>query len=148
MKGLDQGHLHPKLEVPILSWMRIELRPPWWEASTPENSHSNSLWIDIRNIYKRYEPVTLLPPVQAVTWKIEHTWAALGCRPNSTLASHSTLNIAIRHLQKKIRIFTVKQDKSCRGHHYEETDQGHCSYKTRSPKTYKSWQRIGPGPPW
>jgi hypothetical protein len=36
MERLDQGHLHPKLEVP-------EPGSPRWEASTPEKSHSNTI---------------------------------------------------------------------------------------------------------
>ncbi len=36
-----------------------------------------------------------------------------------TLASHSILNIDIEHLQ--VCVFTVKQDRSRRGHHYGKT---------------------------
>ncbi len=48
MKRLDQGHLHPNLEVPRLTCPRRESNP---QASTLEKSHSNSLLIAIRKIY-------------------------------------------------------------------------------------------------
>jgi hypothetical protein len=53
MKRLDQGHLHPKLEVPGLIPGRESNLGLYvcWEASTLEKSHSNSLLIAIRNIY-------------------------------------------------------------------------------------------------
>ncbi len=61
MKGLDQGHLYPKLEVPGLTC-------PGWESNEGlrsgrelEKSHSNSLLIAIRTT--TYEPTTWLPPV-------------------------------------------------------------------------------------
>ncbi len=47
MKRLDQGHHHPKLEVPRLTCPSRESNPglPGWEASTLEKSHSNSFLI-------------------------------------------------------------------------------------------------------
>jgi hypothetical protein len=39
VERLDQGHLHPQLEVRP----GIKPRPPQWEASTLEKNHSNSL---------------------------------------------------------------------------------------------------------
>jgi hypothetical protein len=46
MKRLDQGHLHPKPEVPRLTCPGRELNPgPWWEAKTLEKSHSNRLLV-------------------------------------------------------------------------------------------------------
>ncbi len=44
MKRLDQSPLHPKLEVPRLTWPSREANPglPGWEASTLEKSHSKS----------------------------------------------------------------------------------------------------------
>ncbi len=53
-KRLDQGHLHPKLEVPgtDISWPGIEPRPPpRWEASTLEKSISNSLYCSYYYLY-------------------------------------------------------------------------------------------------
>jgi hypothetical protein len=49
MGRLDQGHLHPKLEVPRLTCSGRDSnpglpRPPWWEANTLERSHSNILF--------------------------------------------------------------------------------------------------------
>jgi hypothetical protein len=48
LKRLDQGHLHPSLEVPRLTCPDRESDP---QASTLETSHSNSLLIAIWNIY-------------------------------------------------------------------------------------------------
>jgi hypothetical protein len=47
MKRLDQGHLHPKLEVSrlnVTAGNTAEPGPPRWEASPLEESHSNSLF--------------------------------------------------------------------------------------------------------
>jgi hypothetical protein len=70
LKNLDQGHLHPKQEVP-----RIEPGPPRWETSTLENSHSNSFLIAIWIIYiwacEQWRMLeTWLPPVHVLH---EHT---------------------------------------------------------------------------
>jgi hypothetical protein len=63
MKRLDQGHLHPKLEVPGLTCAGRESNPG---ASTQEKSHSNSLFIAFGT--STYEPATiewfLLPTIQ------------------------------------------------------------------------------------
>ncbi len=50
MKKLDQGHLHPELEVPGLTCPSQESNLGQWEASTLEKSHSNRLLIAIQNI--------------------------------------------------------------------------------------------------
>ncbi len=53
LKRLDQGHLHPKLEVPRLTCPEQESHtgPLRWEASALEKSNSNSLLIAFPNIY-------------------------------------------------------------------------------------------------
>jgi hypothetical protein len=52
MKRLDQGHLHPKLEVPGLTCPGRESNPAFpVEGGTLEKSHSNSFLISIRNTY-------------------------------------------------------------------------------------------------
>jgi hypothetical protein len=53
MKRLDQGYLHPKLEVPELTCPGRKSNPGLhlWEASILEKSHSNSLLIALLNIY-------------------------------------------------------------------------------------------------
>ncbi len=56
MERPDQGHLHPKLEVPGLTCP--EFPPPRWEASTLAKSYSNSVIIAIWNIcisFMRYK---------------------------------------------------------------------------------------------
>ncbi len=58
MKRLDQGHLHPKLEVPGLTCAGRESNPGLrrWEASTLEKSHSHDLLTAIRNSYVHMSP--------------------------------------------------------------------------------------------
>jgi hypothetical protein len=48
MKRHDQGHLHPKLEIPRLTCLGRD-RTRAWEAGTPTQSYSNSV-VAIRNI--------------------------------------------------------------------------------------------------
>jgi hypothetical protein len=54
MERFDQGHLHPKLEVPgqtkyVPAGNRTQAFT--WEEGTLKKSHSNSLLIAIQNIY-------------------------------------------------------------------------------------------------
>ncbi len=91
MKRLNQGRLHPKLEVLRLTCLSQESnpRPTQLEASTLEKSHLNSLWIAIRNIYigprdKWRMLATWLPQCMCYMNIHEHTWTALWCRPNRT----------------------------------------------------------------
>jgi hypothetical protein len=42
LKTLDQGHLHPKLEVQDMSWLGTEPGPLRWVTSTLGKSHLNS----------------------------------------------------------------------------------------------------------
>ncbi len=88
-RELDQGCLHPKLEVLRLTCLSQESnpRPPQWEASTQERSHLNSLLMAIRNIWPRDQwrmLVTWLPQCMCYINIHEHTWTALRCRPNRT----------------------------------------------------------------
>ncbi len=56
LKRLDQGHLHPKLEVPCPR-PGVEPGPPRWEASTLEKSYWNSLLIAIWHLHMSAWPV-------------------------------------------------------------------------------------------
>ncbi len=110
-EGLDQGHLHPKLEVPKtdISGPGIEPGPPQWESSTPEKSHSNSLLIAIRNIYILAR--NMAPLSACVTWTQEHTWTALWCRPNSTCKAYGLLlrrGLASPHVSNLVRVATME----------------------------------------
>ncbi len=60
-------------------------------SRTPEKSHSNCLIIAIRNIYIWAHDMA--PPSACVTNNNihEHTWTALGCRPNSTCKADGLL---------------------------------------------------------
>ncbi len=91
MKRLDQGHLHPKLEVPGLTCTGQESNPGplQWEGSTLEKSHSNILLIAIRNIYIwAYENVVINSTGMAMSGYIkEH----LGYMGNFSLGIGSAL---------------------------------------------------------
>jgi hypothetical protein len=117
-------------------WPGIEPGPPLWEVSTlvpfeqliksysehrhvhirPRHGSPQCMWLHEHTVHKR-------------------TWAARGFRPNSTYKSFNP-NIDNRHLQ--VRVFTVKQDRSHRGHQYEETWPRLSPSLTRGPKTVPS----------
>ncbi len=110
-----------------MSWLGIEPRPPQW-ASTLEESHSNSLIIAIWNIYiwalDQWRMLLTGLPSACVTWTYmnsEHTWTTLWCRPNSTCKASAKHLPAAKTLALASPRFTVKQGRSHRGHHYEET---------------------------
>ncbi len=109
MERLDQGHLHPLLEQSKKDMSRHRSR---WEVSTLAKSYSNSVLIAIRNTRD------MTPPLQCMLFH-EHTDELHKDLGQIALASRSTLNNDIRHLQ--VRVFTFKQDRSRRGHHYGET---------------------------
>ncbi len=75
MKRLDQGHLHPKVELPRPG---IEPGPLQWEASTLEKGHSNSLF----NCYS--EPLQC--PIYFELW------------PNEALVDRNEVG-AVRHVE-------------------------------------------------
>jgi hypothetical protein len=65
----------------------------------------------------------------------EHTWAALVCRPNSTC---ELFNPEYWHQHLQVRLFTVKQDRLCQGHHFGETWPRSSPSLTRGPKSEPS----------
>ncbi len=121
--------------MPLLG---IEPGPPQREASTFAKSYSNSVILAIRTI--TYEPAVWPPPMHLVTWTYMNTHE-LHCSP---LASRSVLNIDIRHLQ--VRIFTVKQDISHKGHQCGDTWPRSSPSITWGPETDMSWPGNKPGP--
>ncbi len=66
------------------------------------------------------------------------------------LASRSSLNVDIRHMQ--VGVFNVRQDRSRRGHHYEETWPRSFPSSSRGPETDMStcpgWKLNPAHPPW
>jgi hypothetical protein len=70
MDRLDQGHLHPNLEVPGLTCPGRESNPGR-EASTLEKSHPDSLLMAIQKIYIWASDVA--PPSACVTWTYVNT---------------------------------------------------------------------------
>jgi hypothetical protein len=59
VERLDQGHLHPELEVLRLTFLRWELNPDLhgWEESTLAKSYSNTVLIAIRNFHNPHMEV-------------------------------------------------------------------------------------------
>jgi hypothetical protein len=120
-----------------MSRLGIEPGPTRWEESTLAKSYSNSLLIVIRNIY--IWACNMAPPVHVLhELNIhEHKWTAL--------ASRSTLNIHIIHLY--VRLFNVRQDRSRRGHHYEDTWPRSSPSSTKSSENDMSRSGIEPWAP-
>ncbi len=115
-----------------MSRRRIESGPPCWEARILEKSHSNSLFIAIRNIYVWVHDMA---PPQCICYKNihEHTWSALGCGPNNTCKADgvqvhmfwiTSWSPLWRDLTKVISILTGGPRNACPG------------------------RGIEPGPPW
>jgi hypothetical protein len=143
MEKLDQGHLHPKLEVPRLTCFGRESHGGR-RALKQRAIYSDSTLISIPNIYIWAR--NMAPPNACVYKNILYMnthelhydvcWIAL--------SSHSTLNIDIRHLQ--VYVFTVKKDRSHRGHYYGETWPRPSPSSTRGARTDMSWMGIKPRP--
>ncbi len=111
MKRLDQGHLHPKLEVPgqspDMSWPGIEHGPPRWR-------HSKSLLIAIWHLHMSARTVEIawLPPHPPCMLHELHQdvgWIALARHQQSICQLP-------RHQHLHVSGFTVKQGRSCGGH--------------------------------
>ncbi len=85
--------------------------------------------------------LVLGPPWWEVHVLHEHILTALGYRPNLQSISKASASCQdIRPLQ--VRVFTIKQERSRRGHHYmKRLDQGHLHPKL------ESRPGIEPGPP-
>ncbi len=116
MERLDQGHLHPKLEVPGLRCPDREsnLETPRSEASTLEKSDSNSLLIAILNICKWAHDMAL--PSACVTGTYMNTLTALGCRPNSTCKADGLLpsrHLASPRVSNHIGVTTMERLEQC-----------------------------------
>jgi hypothetical protein len=77
------------------------------------------LWRDLTKVYKSARDMAPLSACgfMNIQYIHEHTWAALGCSPNRTLKSVNPEYCM--HLEA--HVFTVKQDRSRRGHHYGES---------------------------
>jgi hypothetical protein len=112
MKRLDQGHLHPKLEVQRLIYPAGNRT----RASAVGGEHSRKepfrqLCIAIWKIHCTFEPATWLSPVHELH---EHKWTHMNCTIcNVGRWTRSTQKIDVRHMQ--IRVFSVAQSPLWRG---------------------------------
>jgi hypothetical protein len=95
MEKLEQGRFHPLLEQPKTDMSPAQIQPgsPRWKKSTIAKSYLNSLLIAVQNICMSLRHGNS----QCMYYmNIHELHQGVG---QIALASHSTLNIDIRHLQ-------------------------------------------------
>ncbi len=113
MERLDQGHLHPKLEVPGLTCPGQDQT----RVSCAGGEHSRKE--PSRQLDNNYSELLHMSPRHGSPQCMyymnihEHTWTALGCRPNSTCKADGLL--------PSWRLASSACFASRRGHHYGET---------------------------
>ncbi len=145
LERLDQGHLHPKLEVPRLACLSRELK---YRASEVGGKHSSKeLFEQLVNSYSEHLHMNPRHGYPQCMWlqymNIHgHIWAALVCRPHSTC---ELLNPEYRNQHLQVRIFTVKQDRSRQGTTLERLDQGHLHPKLVVPRLTCLSRELNPG---
>ncbi len=126
MEKLYQCHLLPKLEVPRLPCLgRNQTR-----ASTVGGKHSSKeLFKQCINSYSEHIHMSLQhgspPPVHVVTWTFMYTHELQWDVGQIALASRSTLNINIRHLQARVQYSLSSKTDYVRVTTMERLDKDH-----------------------
>ncbi len=97
------------------------------------NSYSEHLHMSAQPVENAY---SMAPPRACVTWTYMNTHELHKDVGRIAIARHQLSICQLpRHQHLQVRAFTVKQDRSHRGHHYEETWPRSSSSKTRGPRT-------------
>ncbi len=131
MERFDQGHIHPKLEVPGLTCPGREVNP----APTVGGEHCRKELLE--QLVNSYEPTTWLPQWMCYLTMHEHTWTALLCRPNSTCKADGLMPSRCLASPRVSNHVTM-----------ERLDKGHLHSKLKGPGFTCPSRESNPRRPW